>query len=187
MLQGKIQSFIKNSSFLRQATEVQTCPPPRGHFSGLVNQWVIYDRYMTYEAAKEQAEEFEANKDQMVVKTMRRRLNEEEEESYKEVVKRQMIRSARILERMVNQNNHNEISLGNRDSLMSKSFMNLSQTSDFMMMVLMNLRRLKEHFYLFGSLHLSKQENSRTLLYVGTQPTVICLLPALGLVSLFYS
>ena len=70
---------------------------------------------MTYETAKEQAEENELKKEQMQVKTTRRRLNEKEEESEKEVVKRQMMRSARILERMVNQNNHNDISLGNFD------------------------------------------------------------------------
>ena len=67
---------------------------------------------MYYETAKEQAEEEEAAKDQMGVKPMRRRLNEEEEESEKEMLRRQMLRSVRILERMVNQNNHDEISLG---------------------------------------------------------------------------
>ena len=36
---------------------------------------------MDYEAAKEQAKEAELAKDQMGVKPMRRRLNEEEEES----------------------------------------------------------------------------------------------------------
>lgn len=56
---------------------MQTCPPTKRNFAGVVNQWVIYDRYMAYctvltvqyrpehdrymayEAAKEQAEEQE--------------------------------------------------------------------------------------------------------------------------------
>ena len=70
---------------------------------------------MAYEVAKEQAEEYESKKDMMMIKPMRRRLNEEEEEGEKEVVKREMIRCARILERMVNQNNHHDISLGKED------------------------------------------------------------------------
>ena len=48
----------------------------------------------------------------MLVKPMRRRFIEAEEEGEKEVLKRQMMRCARILERMVNQNNHHDISLG---------------------------------------------------------------------------
>ena len=67
---------------------------------------------MAYEVAKEQAEEYEAKKESMMIKPMRRRLNEEEEEKGVEVVKRQMMRCAKILERMVNQNNHHDISLG---------------------------------------------------------------------------
>ena len=43
---------------------------------------------------------------------MRRRLTEPEQESDKEIMKRKMFRSAMILERMVNQNNHNDISQG---------------------------------------------------------------------------
>ena len=70
---------------------------------------------MAYEVAKEQAEEYESKKDMMMIKPMRRRLNEEEAEGEKEAVKRQMMRCARILERMVNQNNHHDISLGKED------------------------------------------------------------------------
>ena len=91
---------------------MQTSPPRKCNFNGLVNQWVIYDKYMAYEYAKEQAEENEAKKEMMPVKPMRRRFIEEEKEGEKEVLKREMIRCARILERMVNQNNHHEISLG---------------------------------------------------------------------------
>ena len=70
---------------------------------------------MAYEVAKEQAEEDESKKDMMMIKPMRRRLNEEEAEGEKEAVNRQMMRCARILERMVNQNNHHDISLGKED------------------------------------------------------------------------
>ena len=41
---------------------------------------------------------------------MRRRLTEPEQESDKEIMRRKMFRSAMILERMLNQNNHNDIS-----------------------------------------------------------------------------
>ena len=91
---------------------MQTSPPRKCNYNGLVNQWVIYDKYMAYEYAKEQAEEYEAKKEMMLVKPMRRRFIEAEEEGEKEVLKRQMMRCARILERMVNQNNHHDISLG---------------------------------------------------------------------------
>ena len=91
---------------------MQTCPPEKKNFTGLVNQWVIYDRYMRYEAGKEKAEELELNKEKEKVKLTRRRLTNEEEESEKEILRKQMMRSIRILERMVNQNNHDEITLG---------------------------------------------------------------------------
>lgn len=45
--------------FNLQTTTMQTSPPMKRRFNGLVNQWVIYDKYMMYEAAKERAEENE--------------------------------------------------------------------------------------------------------------------------------
>ena len=97
---------------------MQTSPPEKRIFTGLVNQWVIYDRYMRYEEAKEMAEEIELAKEQEGVKPIRRRISNEEEETEKEILRRKMMRSLRMLERMVNQNNHNEISLGNHFSPM---------------------------------------------------------------------
>ena len=44
---------------------MQTSPPRKCNYNGLVNQWVIYDKYMAYEYAKEQAEEYEAKKEMM--------------------------------------------------------------------------------------------------------------------------
>ena len=141
---------------------------------------------MAYEVAKEQAEEYESKKDMMMIKPMRRRLNEEEEEGEKEVVKREMIRCARILERMVNQNNHHDISLGKEDfkKIFSLCIDDSLQTSDFMMMVRMIIRRMKEHCYHCGSSHLRKQGNLRIQHLAGTQLTVTSLLLVLVHVSL---
>ena len=89
---------------------IQTSPPTKRNFSGLVNQWVIYDKYMSYEHAKEQADENEAAKNDKPV--MRKRISREEGVNSKEVMMGQMKRCARILERMVNQNNHDDIAQG---------------------------------------------------------------------------
>ena len=74
---------------------------------------------MRYEEAKEMAEEKDMAKEQDGVKPIRRRISTEEEETEKEIMRRKMTRSLRMLERMVNQNNHNEISLGNHFFSMS--------------------------------------------------------------------
>ena len=47
---------------------MQTAPPPRANFSETVNQWIIYDSYVAYEAAKEAAEEKEQKKEMKEVK-----------------------------------------------------------------------------------------------------------------------
>lgn len=98
---------------LIKTTEMQTSPPEKRIFTGLVNQWVIYDRYMSYEEAKEKVEEIESAKEHDGQKPIRRRISNEVEETEKEILRRKMMRSLKMLERMVNQNNHNEISLGN--------------------------------------------------------------------------
>ena len=72
-----------------------------------------------YEVAKEQAEENEAKKETVIAKPIRRKLNEDAVIGCKDVVKRQMLRSIKILERMVNQNNHHDISLGNLCSMLT--------------------------------------------------------------------
>ena len=80
----------------------------------MVNQWVIYDKYMAYEHAKELAEEHETKMDSGMahLKSVRKRLTEPEQEDPKEVMLNKMMRCARILERMVNQNNHFDIAQG---------------------------------------------------------------------------
>ena len=92
---------------------MQTEPPPRANFCETVNQWVIYDSYVAYETAKEVAEEKEMKKEQKEVKSMRRRLLETPKENSNDEVNKRMLRAAKILERMVNQNTYDEIAQGN--------------------------------------------------------------------------
>ena len=70
---------------------------------------LIVDRYQRYEAAKERADEAEHRKEE---KKMRRRLQEEEPENVRKREVEKMYRASKILERMVNQNNLNDISVG---------------------------------------------------------------------------
>ena len=64
---------------------------------------------MAYENAKELAEEREIKKEQKEVKSVRRRLLEPPRESSNDEVNKKMLRAAKILERMVNQNTFDEI------------------------------------------------------------------------------
>ena len=89
--------------------EIQTEPPDKLNFSGLLTQWVIYDKYLRYEAAKEAAE-IDENKNCLT--GLRRKFHEKEEEQVLEMEKKKMKRCGLILERMVNQNVYNDISLG---------------------------------------------------------------------------
>ena len=88
---------------------MQTEPPEKLNFCAQLNQWTIYDKYQRYEAAKERAEELEAKKDD---RKIRRRLMETTTENSAEEEKRKMLRCSQILERMVNQNNCYDISVG---------------------------------------------------------------------------
>ena len=67
---------------------------------------------MSYEEAKEKVEEIEAAKEHDGQKPIRRRISNEVEKTEKEILRKKMMRSLKMLERMVNQNNHYEISLG---------------------------------------------------------------------------
>ena len=89
---------------------MQTDPPPKLNFCGLVNQWTIYDKYQQYETSKERSEHDEEHKKEG--RKIRRKFMESPEESTLEIDKRKMFRCGRILERMVNQNNFNDISIG---------------------------------------------------------------------------
>ena len=69
----------------------------------------LVGRYQRYEAAKERADEAEHRKEE---KKVRRRLQEAEPENMREREIQKMYRASKILERMVNQNNLNDISVG---------------------------------------------------------------------------
>ena len=70
---------------------------------------MIYDKYIKYEAAKELAE---AEDNKNCVQQIRRRFFEVEQETVLQREKEKMRRCGHILERMVNQNVFNDISLG---------------------------------------------------------------------------
>ena len=110
---------------LIQSSDMQTEPPPRANFCETVNQWVIYDSYVAYETAKELAEEKEMKKEQKEVKSMRRRLLETPKESSNDEVNKRMLRAAKILERMVNQNTYDEIAQGFNVPMYIRDMINL--------------------------------------------------------------
>ena len=93
---------------------MQTEPPPRANFSETVNQWVIFDFYEQYEKIKELEDKPDVNQDE--VRTMKPEKKKKiglnaQEESYekdKDVSKR-ILRSAKVLERMLNLNTFDEI------------------------------------------------------------------------------
>ena len=66
---------------------------------------------MKNEAAKERAEA-EEDSNRKDLRATRRKLTADEVESAKDVETRKMIKCGIILERMVNQNNHSDISIG---------------------------------------------------------------------------
>ena len=84
----------------------------------LIRLSLIPGRYQRYEAAKERAEEAEHRKEE---KKVRRRLQEEEPENVRQREVERMYRASKILERMVNQNNLNDISVGEKKHLLSSS------------------------------------------------------------------
>ena len=62
---------------------MQTSPPQKRRFTGLLNQWLIYDKYMAYEFAKERLEEADQKVDQTLSKPIRKRLSQPEPEDPK--------------------------------------------------------------------------------------------------------
>ena len=91
---------------------MQTSPPQKRRFCGLLNQWIIYDKYMAYEVAKERLEEVDQKVDQSSSKQIRKRISEPEPEDPKGMMLTKMMKCMKVLERMINQNNHNEIAQG---------------------------------------------------------------------------
>ena len=90
---------------------MQTEPPEKINFNGLLTQWKIYDRYQAYEAKKERAEQHQEEL-KREEKKIRRKFFTNNDENCLELEKKKMFRCCKILERIVNQNNFNDISLG---------------------------------------------------------------------------
>ncbi|TRY67482.1 hypothetical protein TCAL_05969 [Tigriopus californicus] len=111
-------------SFVERATQtmnnamksaaIQTEPPPRANFSDSVNQWIIFDAYTAYEKQKELQEEQEKNKgkkEENVSAYSIKRILSDKKPDPNEDLNRNMLKAAKILERMVNQNTYNDIAL----------------------------------------------------------------------------
>ena len=91
---------------------MQTSPPQKRRFCSQLNQWIIYDKYIAYEVAKERLEEVDQKVDQSSSKQIRKRISEPEPEDPKGMMLTKMLKCMKVLERMINQNNHNEIAQG---------------------------------------------------------------------------
>ena len=100
-----------NVYYSYQDDEQQTEPPPRAKFSDTVNQFVIYDTYVSHEAEKELQEEQDKKGKPDQKKAFKRMLGEKPVEPNDEA-NEVLLKSAKILERMVNQNTYNGIALG---------------------------------------------------------------------------
>ena len=100
---------------------VQTEPPPRAHFTQTVNQWIIFDFYAQYEREKEQEERNEMddfirssnnnngnNGSSSAVAAKKAEIRKQKAAAPEDAETR-MLKSAKILERMVNLNTYDEI------------------------------------------------------------------------------
>ena len=105
-----ISLLSKPKTLSFQNIDIQTEPPPRSNFADTVNQWVIYDAYVSYEYAKELQDEKDrarSKKDESN-QTIKRLLGTKQIDRNAEV-NRKLLKAAKILERMVNQNTYNDI------------------------------------------------------------------------------
>lgn len=115
----EVESVFESDYFgLLQSEDVQTEPPPRANFSDTVNQWIIYDAYSNYELQKELQEEVERKAAKNLLQETQnqysiKRILTSAKVDPNEDVNKKLLRAARILERMVNQNTFNDIALGN--------------------------------------------------------------------------
>ena len=88
------------------------------------------------------------------------------------------MKCTKVLERMINQNNHDEIAQGDCRLLVCViSIMVLLQISSSMTTELMNLEKMKAHSFLCGNSHSLRPRSWTTRRCAGTRPTVISLLP----------
>ena len=91
---------------------MQTEPPPTTTFSQTVNQWIIYDSYVDYEYQKELQDEQELKKRTYGEKVAKKRLLGDDDTNESRELSDKVVKSAKVLERMVNQNIYIDIALG---------------------------------------------------------------------------
>ena len=91
---------------------MQTEPPPTASFSETVNQWVIYDSYVDYEYQKEMQDEQDRKSRAYETKITKKRLLGETKVNEGQELSDKVVRAAKVLERMVNQNRYIDIALG---------------------------------------------------------------------------
>ena len=103
---------------LLQDSEMQTEPPPSAKFSATVNQWVIYDSYVDYEYQKELQDELDRKTRAVDHKVIHKRLLKQQSDDGCQELSDQIVKSARVLERMVNQNIHIDIALGTFENML---------------------------------------------------------------------
>ena len=109
---------IKHNHFQNfQNDEMQTQPPPRFKYAETVNQSVIYDAYVKYEELKEQQDDDGNTKKvpstlQKETSAAIKRLLAEKTVDKNAEVNKKLLKAARTLERMVNQNTYHDIAQG---------------------------------------------------------------------------
>ena len=91
---------------------MQTEPPPSSTFSETVNQWVIYDAYVDYEYKKEMQDEQDLKGRRATDKQTKKRLLGDGNKHDGHEISQKVVRAAKVLERMVNQNIYIDIALG---------------------------------------------------------------------------
>ena len=141
---------------------------------------------MAYENAKELAEEREIKKEQKEVKSARRRLLEPARESSNDEVNKKMLRAAKILERMVNQNTFDEIAQVGVNKHFRK-FVSLFRISGFTRTLLMSSVRLRGRCYPCGNLGSNGHASWRSRPFAGTQLTTTSSLQASDHVGIFWN
>ena len=117
-LNQRLMIYFKNNYFQNfQNDEMQTQPPPRFKYAETVNQSVIYDAYVKYEELKEQQDDDGNTKKvpstlQKETSAAIKRLLAEKTVDKNAEVNKKLLKAARTLERMVNQNTYHDIAQG---------------------------------------------------------------------------
>ena len=88
-----------------QNVEIQTEPPKVATFSNTANQWIIYDSYKQYERSKETVDE-----DENCINDLLKDRIKKQERLLK--AKERLLKSARIMERMVVQEAYKDLAFG---------------------------------------------------------------------------